>query len=169
MTRDNPGSVHDVAMLIDDPVPVVADKARWALSRIGDPSVVPVMVERLGAHDASGRESLTSALAEFGAAAVPSLTTALRGSPDASVRAHAAEVLCYIGSPSAQPALEVLAQSLTDEDPDVRMSAVMAVRELITFPAARQALTVAARSSADSRIRTVAQQTLDAHPAPRNR
>ena len=151
----DPDSAAAVAAHLDDPDCAVMDKARWALARIGDPSVVPLLVDRLGQGELAHRDSMTTTLAQIGAPAVPSLITALTEA-DAGARAHAAEVLCFIGAPGALEAIGPLVESLGDDHPDVRLSAVLALRELVDHPVARGALRQAAAEHEDARVRAVA-------------
>ncbi|GGK67928.1 HEAT repeat domain-containing protein [Ornithinimicrobium pekingense] len=154
-----PSTVPAVSRLLDDPDPAVVDKAGWALSRVGHPEVVPLLLDRLGPSSLPARDALTRALAHLGAAAVPQLTDALTEGTDA-VRAHAAEVLCVIGGPAAVEAVPALARALEDEVADVRLSAVMALRELVADPRATAALRSAAEASGDARVRAVARVSI---------
>ena len=86
-----------VAGLLDHENPLVADKARWTLARIGGPEAVPALVAQLGEADAAARDSLTTALAQLGASAVGPLVGSLSAA-DPLVRSHAADVLCFIGA-----------------------------------------------------------------------
>lgn len=151
----DPDSVAVVAARLGDQDPRVVDKARWALSRIGDPSVIPLLVHRLGQRDLAGRDAMTTTLARFGAAAVPLLVSVLRDE-NPSVRAHAADVLCFIGAPAAVRAITPLIGLLGDDHPDVRMSATLALRELVDHLSVRSALQHAAATHDDARVRAVA-------------
>lgn len=151
----DPDSAAVVAALLEDQDLGVVDKARWALARIGDPSVIPLLVDRLGQRDLAGRDAMTTTLAQFGVAAVSSLVSAL-GDEDPSVRAHAADVLCFIGAPGAAGAISALIGLLRDDHPDVRMSATLALRELVDHPSVRSALQHAAATHDDARVRAVA-------------
>lgn len=155
----DPDTVPTVARHIDDPDQIVADKARWALARIGDPSVIPLLVDRLGDPDLSTRDAMTNTLTQFGAPAVPTVVSALTAE-DASIRSHAAEVLCFIGSPGAREAIPALIGGLDDEHPDVRLAVTLALRELVVHPTARQALRTASLDNPDPRVRSVAQASL---------
>lgn len=154
----DPDSSAKVAKHIDDPNPVVADKARWALARIGDPSAIPLLVQQLGATDLTTRDSMTNTLSQFGTPAVPTVAAALHHA-DPSVRAHAADVLCYIGSP-AHEAIPPLTHGLYDDHPDVRLACALALRELIRHPDAHSALLSAASAHDDARVRAVARATV---------
>lgn len=140
-----------VPLAADDDVDVAA-KARWALTRIGDPRAIPVLAAHLGADDVNSRNGLTRDLASFGAAAVPSLVTALT-SDEPPVRRHAAEVLCFIG-PRAEGATAALAEALKDTDDQVRLSAAMALYELRT-PKAKAVLSGHTEAQ-DPRLRALA-------------
>lgn len=155
----DPDSAAAVAAHLADEDPAVVDKARWALARIGDPSVVPLLIDQLGQTDLAGRDSMTTTLAQLGPAAVPSLASAL-GEADPSVRAHAADVLCFIGSPGAAQAVGALTKALEDDHPEVRMSAALALRGLVDHPPARHALTHAAANHDDRRVRAIARTSV---------
>ena len=127
---------------------------------IADPSVIPILVDRLGDTDQTARDAMTTALSQFGAPAVPTICTALTTANDPSARAHAADVLCFIGAPGAHEAAPALADALHDDHPDVRLAATLALRELVDYPAARKALLEVSHNSDDSRVRTVARLSL---------
>lgn len=155
----DPDTVAIVARHIEDPDPVIADKARWALARIGDPSVIPLLVAQLGDHDLATRDAMTNTLTHFGAAAVPTVVSAL-STANPSVRAHAADVLCFIGTPDAKEAIPTLVPGLEDSHPDVRLAVTLALRELVVHPAAREALRAASLDNPDPRVRSVAMASL---------
>ncbi|MGW0249054.1 HEAT repeat domain-containing protein [Nocardia goodfellowii] len=148
----DPATIDAIVPFAADRDPEVAAKARWALTRIGDPRVVPVLATRLGAGDDSSRNGLTRDLASFGAAAVPVLTQALSGA-GSSARRHAAEILGFLG-PDAEESVEALVAALEDNDDEVRLSAAMALRELGT-PAAIAAL-ARHTEARDPRLRAIA-------------
>lgn len=122
----DPATAATVLPVVEDEVPEVAAKAYWALSRIGDPAAVPALVAALGRGDAAHRNSLTTALAAFGAPAVRPLGAAL-GHRDAGVRQHAADVLCFIGGDAAGAAAPDLAVAVRDEALPVRIAALTAL------------------------------------------
>jgi len=150
----DPATTDAIAPLAADDDVDVAAKARWALTRIGDPRAVPALVALLGTGDSTVRNGLTRDLASFDRAAVPSLVMALT-SDETPVRRHAAEVLCFIG-PGAEDATDALAQALQDTDEDVRLSAAMALYDLRT----PTALAVLARytEADDPRLRAIARR-----------
>lgn len=155
----DPTTVNTVTDYIDDPDSAVAEKARYALARIGDPQVIPLLVARLGDDDLTTRDAMTKTLVEFGTAAVPALAGALEA-PEPTVRAHAAEVLCFIGSPGSIDALPALVERLTDEDADVRIGVAMALRELREHPPAIRELQAASQGHSDPRVRSVARSSV---------
>lgn len=155
----DPATVTAVAAHIDDADPAVADKARWGLAQIGDPLAIPMLIGRLGEADLSARDAMTRTLTHLGAAAVPGVASALTAQ-DPSVRAHAAEVLCFIGPPSSAEAIPALASALDDDHAEVRLSAAMALRDLVENPAAHKALHEASLDSPDPRVQSVARASV---------
>lgn len=155
----DPSTVEVIGTLIEDPDEEVAHKARWALARIGEPQAFPPLVALMGGDDETQRNKLTDNLAEFGAVAVPSMVEALSSS-DAMVRRHAADVLCFIGSPDAEIAAPALGEAVDDDDPAVAVAALMALGELDGAEAQQQI--VEAGDSTDPRIRRVAEKLLAA-------
>ncbi|MFZ1284027.1 MAG: HEAT repeat domain-containing protein, partial [Propionicimonas sp.] len=75
--------------------------------------------------------------------------------PVATTRARAAEVLGATGSPAAVPALQ---EALTDADPQVRLTSLIAMGEL--GPPARTSIESLA---GDDELGTVARRLLDLH------
>ena len=73
----DPSTLDAILPLADESNSDVAAKARWALTRIGDPRAIPILTRHLGRGDDSRWNSLTRELAAFGEAAVPALTDAL--------------------------------------------------------------------------------------------
>lgn len=150
----DPSTLDAILPLADDSNSDVAAKARWALTRIGDPRTIPILTRHLGTGDDSRWNSLTRELATFGEAAVPALTAALSDAAP-TVRRHAAEVLCFVG-PSAEAAMNALATALDDADADVRTSAAMALFDLDT-PSTR-AILARQVESRDPRLRAIAKR-----------
>ncbi|UNX54514.1 HEAT repeat domain-containing protein [Georgenia sp. TF02-10] len=148
----DPATTDAIVPLAADDDPDVAAKARWALTRIGDPRAIPALAAQLGTGDSNGRNGLTRDLASFGRAAVPCLVTALT-SDEAPMRRHAAEVLCFIGT-GAEGATEALTEALQDTDEQVRLSAAMALYELRTPTA--QAVLARQTEADDPRLRAIA-------------
>lgn len=150
-------TTNTILTLTADPDPGVAAKARWALTRIADPVAIPALAVHLGTGDSTTQNDLTRDLASFGTAAIPHLTTAL-ADKEANVRAHAAEVLCFIG-PDAADATDDLTRALKDPVAEVRFCVAMALYEIST-PAAQEALSHHTEAD-DPRLRAIARR---AHP-----
>lgn len=152
----DPATAGPVAALVADPVPDVAAKARWALTRIAGPGAAPALVALLGSGDSTARNGLTRDLAELGAAAVPTLVEALTGA-DTAARGHAAEVLGFIG-PDARDATADLANALRDDAQGVRLAAAMALHD-VGGPQAVEAL-AAHTDDPDPRLAAIARRAL---------
>ncbi len=151
----SPTTTDAILALTADEDPGVSSKARWALTRIADPKVIPALAVHLGTGDSTSQNDLTRDLASFGAKAVPFLVTAL-ASREADVRGHAAEVLCFMGS-EAEGATDALTLALQDTAGNVRLSAAMALYELGT-PAAQSVLSAYTEND-DQRLRAVARRS----------
>ncbi|MBG6192188.1 HEAT repeat protein [Arthrobacter sp. CAN_A212] len=151
----DPATTSHISLLTADADTGVASKARWALTRIADPSAIPNLAAHLGTGDSHKRNDLTRDLASFGAAAVPDLITALANGP-ATVRGHAAEVLCFMGH-EAEGATDALAQALQDTADEVRLSAAMALYEMDTTTA-REILSHQLEAD-DQRLRAIARRS----------
>ncbi|GAA4622613.1 hypothetical protein GCM10023113_04260 [Cellulomonas oligotrophica] len=150
----DPATLDAILPLTSDADPHVAAKARWALTRLGDPRGVPAVVAHLAAGDDTVRNGVTRDLASFGAVAVPALVAVL-ASGATDNRRHAAEVLCLMG-PGAEGATDALSEALDDPDGTVRVSAAMALLDLGT-PAALDALSRDTRTQ-DPRVREIARR-----------
>lgn len=114
--------------LVEDENTDVAIKGYRAAANTGEPSVLPVLANRLGDGDAMQRDALTNALVSFGEESVASLTEAL-SHPDVAVRAHAAEALGHLGA-EADAALDALVAATADDDASVRQVATSALGQL---------------------------------------
>lgn len=138
---------------LDDPDPRVIGAAVSALALLRPESALPSLVALLGSqtHDSA---DLRDAIASYGEAAVP-LVSALLQAPAGTIRARAAEVLGAVGSVSAIP---VLSSALTDSDPQVRLTSLIALGEL--GAAARPAIEAMA---GDPALGKVARRLLDPH------
>lgn len=159
----DPATTSAIVPLAADDDPDVAAKARWALTRIGDPRAIPALAAHLGIGDSTSRNGLTRDLASFDHAAVPHLITAL-SSDETPVRRHAADVLNFIGQ-GAEGATDALAKSLQDMDEQVRLSAAMALYELRT-PAARMVLSRHTEAD-DPRLRAIVNRAQSRTARPR--
>lgn len=123
---------------LDALIPLVADddvdvalKAYRAVAHTGEgqaDKALRALAGRLGDGDALQRDALTTALAGFGADAVPALVEAL-ASDDRAVREHAVDALGHLGT-EADAAATDLAKVATDEDADLRLAAVSALGQL---------------------------------------
>ena len=151
-----------VATLAGDPIDSVAERAYWAAAQTRNPCVIPALVASLGRGDATHRNSLTVALASFGASAVPALADAL-GDPAAAVRCHAAETLSDLGGPEADQAAQALIAAVRDSDGAVRLAALNALGHL-RVRAAWLAIDEVALC-AEPRLRHLAQRLAERRPA----
>lgn len=126
----DPEVPEHVLPLVDDPHPEVAAKAWWVLGRTGHAGSAPVLLGLLGRQDDEGRRTLTRALEQLGAPAVPGLGEAL-SAEDPAVRRHAAEALVAVGAP-AIGALDELVAAAEGPDLEVAMLALEALAPLAT-------------------------------------
>lgn len=94
----DPATRAAIEPFAEDPDPVVAAKAWWALARVGDVTSLPAILRHLGASDAQRRHGVTRALMQFGPAAIDALTAELSGH-DPARRGHAAEILLGYANP----------------------------------------------------------------------
>jgi HEAT repeat protein len=157
-----PAAIVWLLGLLDDPEPVVCQKAAEALGKIGDRAAVPGLVRLLRSDAACAWWQAAEALAAVGdrAAVAPLLRVLADGSPNA--RAAAAHALgCLRDSSALEPlasalaageaplrraaaaaladlgdpaAVPALATALDDPDPDTRAAAVAAVGKLAERP-----------------------------------
>ena len=121
----NPAHVAEILPVVADDDPDVAIKAYRAAASTGSVEVVQPLLARLGDGEGEQRDALSNALQQLGSLAVEALVPELQHE-NASVRMHAAEALAQIGE-DARPAAFALAGISTDEDPDVALTAVMAL------------------------------------------
>ena len=149
----DPITVPALVARLDDPEPRVVAAAVSALGPWRPESALPRLVALLGTP-AGEAADLREALAGYGDAAVP-LVGALLKAPVATTRARAAEVLGATGSPAAVPALQ---EALTDADPQVRLTSLIALGEL--GPPARTSIESLA---GDDELGKVARRLLDLH------
>ena len=91
----DPSAVDAVLPLTADADDEVAAKARFVLTRLGDPAAIPALTAYLGRGGDDRRTELTRDLASFGKAAVPFLEEAAAHT-DSAVRDHAQWVLDVI-------------------------------------------------------------------------
>ena len=121
----DPAHVEEILPVVADEDPDVAIKAYRAAASTGSPDVVKPLVARLGDGEGEQRDALSNALQQLGSLAVEALVPVLQHE-NADVRTHAAEALAQIGE-DAQPAAFALSGITTDEDPEVALTAVMAL------------------------------------------
>lgn len=118
---------------------------------------MPALIARLADGDLEQRDALNSAFATLGEVALDDLVTAL-GDARPAARAHAADALGHVGSPTADAAVDALSGLLGDADADVRLAAVSALG-VLDRQAAVDALTRAAASD-DAVVAGVAKRLL---------
>lgn len=147
-----PASAVALGQAVNDPEDEVARKAIFALGQLGHPAALGTLVAQVGHPDAERRNTLSTALVEFGQAALSPLQALLQH-PEAQRRAHAAEILGLLGESAAAP---TLTQALLDDTWEVRFAALSALGHL-PGEEARRGLEQAA-GLADSRLRAVAQR-----------
>ena len=125
--------------LLDDPEPVVCQKAAEALGKIRNRAAVPALIRLLRSDAACAWWQAAEALAAIGdrAAVAPLLRILATGSPNA--RAATAHALGKLADPAA---LDALAQALAAGDSPLRRAAAAALGDL-GDPAAIPALATA--------------------------
>jgi hypothetical protein len=97
------------------------------LALLGTPSAIKTLVTALGFPRESTRWNVArQTLESLGEKAVPALSTAVADN-NVMLRRYAVDVLGWIASPSARPALHL---ALTDEDKTVRIDAAWALAEI---------------------------------------
>jgi HEAT repeat protein len=106
------------------------DAAGAALARIGG-AAVPILVERLGAHEGDARQAAASVLGTIADRRAVAPLTARLADRDANVRAAAAEALGKIGGPESAAALRA---ALASDDSVLRLAAVEGLAALRICP-----------------------------------
>lgn len=156
----DPQASDTLIRLLDDADSRVATKAAFALGQVGGHSAQVALVDELGRGDDLHRDTVTSALARFRADLGSLIADKLRD-PDPAVRAHAADV---VGVAGLESSVDDLATLLDDADPDVVLSAVVALGQLTSTQATDALRATAARrratASIDDRARLVANRLL---------
>lgn len=151
--------------LVADPVDCVAARGYWAAAQCRNPIVIPALLAALSRGDAEHRNSLLVALTDFGSAAVPGLAAALRhGGP--GVQRHAADILAYLGSPTADPARSTLTEAVDAPDADVRLAALNALGQLQVADA-WQTIDRVAAATTDRRLQLLAHRLTERRPSER--
>ena len=127
-----PALVPTLVDLLTDPDRAVVVQAVHALAQSGDSRAAPRLVELLGTGSVPVAD-LVDAITPLGEAALEPLSRAL-GSPSAATRSAAAEALGRLGgglsTEHGGQSSSLLAPLLHDTDPQVRMSALLALGEL---------------------------------------
>lgn len=156
----DPIGAATLSQAVHDPDSEVARKAIFALGQRQQVADLVPLLAALGHTDTEHRTTVSTALAQFGRAALAPLTEALQA-PQAEQRAHAAEVLGLLGEPAAAPAL---GEALSDEVWEVQFAALSALGQL-PDAAAEQAIERMVQSK-DTKLSAVAQRLLDRRPPP---
>lgn len=158
----DPASAAALNEVVNDPDDGVARRAIFALGQMGHPGALRTLMAGLGHPDPERRNTLSTALVNYGASALPLLLEMLRH-PEAQKRVHAADVLGLLGDPVAAPALT---EALLDGTWEVRFAALTALGHL-PGEDARRGIELAAEL-ADPRLRAVAQRLAAKRPEPPN-
>ena len=150
-------SASAIASCLSDEDPEVRIAACDALARIGNPTVVATLFQRLSDSNAAVVQAAVGAIQSLGSAETEVLAIAAARSPSASVRRWALRVLAYFGS---RGAVDVCLAGLQDEDLRVRDSAIAAL-PFLEDPRGKDALLEAARDPVP-RTRAAAMRALGA-------
>ncbi|ULH18210.1 HEAT repeat domain-containing protein (plasmid) [Deinococcus sp. KNUC1210] len=145
-------STAALSRAVNDPDDGVARKAIFALGQMGHGSALSPLIAGLGHADPERRNTLSTALVEFGGVALPALLKTLQD-PEAQRRTHAADILGLLGDPVAAPALT---EALRDDSWEVQFAALSALGHL-PGEDAEQGI-VQATQLVDPRLRAVAQR-----------
>jgi len=132
-----------ILALLTDPEPRVVGTAVQALGQLHDPATVAPLVALLDTEPVPS-PALIETLASFGAAALDALSEAL-GSSHEATRSAATEIIGRIGGDSpgtlGPRCADLVAPLVDDEDPQIRLTAVLALGEI--GPAGREGLDLA--------------------------
>ncbi len=156
----DPASVAALSRVVGDPDDEVARRAIFALGQVGQPDALLTLRAELGHPDPERRHTLSTALVQFGHAALAPLLETLHH-PEAHRRAHAADVLGLLGDPAAASALT---EALLDDAWEVRFAALSALGHLPGEDA--QHGIARATHLADPKLRAVAQRLTATRPEP---
>ena len=124
LDRINSEEVRDALYAaLDDPDEEVCDAAMWSLGRLGDPRVLELLL---------AKEDSASTIANIGSIAVPPLIAALKDHARPGYqRVNAACALGHIlVRTEDERTIEPLIAALRDDDEDVRLAAISALRDL---------------------------------------
>lgn len=147
--------------------PLARLNAVRALGWLGAPAKValPEMAELLGDFDKAVRQETAETLAEFGVAALPALTSALR-SPRSILRAESALALGLVGPEAKDMGDELFAVLLHESDVDARCAMMRALANLGFEPQALTPVLTQALLESDARVQDAAINALLRLPEP---
>ena len=155
-----PAAAPALVALLDDPEPRVVSTAVQALGQLRDPATVVPLVALLGTEPVPS-PVLIETLSGFGADALDTVSEAL-ASWRGTTRVAATEIIGRIGGDSpnhlGRRCADVVTPLVDDEDPQVRLTAVLALGEL--GPAGRSGLD---HALVHPDVARVARRLLDLH------
>ena len=159
---------------LEDAEPAVRDRIVFSLGQIGEPEALPALVALIGEDRTESASTLTASIERFGEAAFDALMSRFEDA-DREVRSQVVDLLGFMASPRA---LGPLSRALSDSEPDVRLSALTALANILPETgggaddedgrAALQALHDATRDS-DRRIQLLAQRVSEDNERPQRR
>jgi len=148
-------AVPEVVLCLEDRDPSVRALAADTLSRIGDPSAVRFLFDRLGDEDARVAQAAVGAVQSLGSTETEELALEAARSPDPRRRRAALRIVAYFGYPRG---LEVLLYAMREQDERLRDAAIYGL-PFIEDPRAVDALLEAARHESE-RTRAAAMRAL---------
>ncbi len=151
----NASAVAPLLTALNDPDPLVRERAARSLRLLRDPKAVPALAAMLGKGKAQPTDEIVWALGAIGSPAVPKLLTAA-GSHDGATRIDALTALSYTHDPAA---CGTLLAALDDSDPGVQAAAVKGLGRL-RCPGAT-GLLIAKLETSGSQLRSEAARSLE--------
>jgi HEAT repeat protein len=148
-------AVPDVVLCLEDRDSAVRALAADTLSRIGDPTAVRALFERLGDEDPRVAQAAVGAIQSLGSAETEALALAAARTPDPRRRRAALRIIAYFGYSRG---LDVLLQAMREQDERLRDAAIYGL-PFIDDPRAVDALLEAARHDSE-RTRAAAMRAL---------
>lgn len=148
-------AVPDVVACLEDRDPMVRSLAADTLSRIGEPSAVRALFDRLGDDDPRVVQAAAAAIQSLGSEETEQLALAAARSADPRTRRAALRIISYFGYPRG---LDVLLQAMREQDERLRDAAIYGL-PFIDDPRAVDALLEAARHDSE-RTRAAAMRAL---------